>query len=319
MIKIFRPENTSFSFESVLSSEDLSLFDIVIVDKLEDAEVIAASIYRELEPYIIKYRQRYKYLIWCPEPVWQLPESLDYVTLHDYVQSKFASNLKVITYQTNEMHIFSKTFLTSWHFPKNFQDKNIIDNDLSNRLDRVVYMAYYRDSDYFEKSIQSYYSSLNRYRTRLAIKFYENNYIDIYGKDWPQGIAIEDSRDGSWISAKLDTLKKYKYCLCLENTLAPNYITEKIWQPISTLVLPIYSSGTNSNIYDIFPKNTFIDIASFDNEIDLISYLKMMPNDEYLDRLNSCFNVLKNQVINSEKYLEIKKIISKSIYEALIK
>ncbi|WP_265164020.1 glycosyltransferase family 10 domain-containing protein [Salinimicrobium tongyeongense] len=131
---------------------------------------------------------------------------------------------------------------------------------------------------------------LIKMRSRIALEGYAGGIIDIYGKGWPQGLAIEDSRSGDWPTRKAEILENYSFNLCFENTIAHNYITEKIWDSIENYCLPIYY-GEGTGVYDVFPKNSFIDYADFKHPEELFNFIKKMKSDEFKLRLNSCIDI----------------------------
>lgn len=282
MVRIFRPKNTSFSFESFFSKKMLRINSIYIVDQPKDSDFICCALFRELVPFINEFGSSKKYLIWCNEPVWMLPEVHDYATLQSYCMQEFGVTIGVMSYQSDFFRKVSDIFLGSYAYKP-------VDSPpvpLSERSSKVIYLAAARDTDYFERSVQSDFTSLNRYRTRLALDMHSKGCIDIYGKYWPSGVSIGVSRSGDWVNTKLEIIKNYKFCLSLENTVAPGYISEKIFQPISTWTLPIYFGGRNSTIYSIFPKNSFIDVSEYSHFSNLIDYLNSMSDTEFFDRLN---------------------------------
>ena len=304
-MKIFRPKESGFSFEEFIPKEILAKKDIFIVDQIKDADVICTPLFRELESYIQMYGEKYKYLIWCNEPVWLLPEKEDYLNLFDYIKSLYGVSAAILTYQNPLMQKVSGLFLSPYVYPSH----QIRQYSFDEKLNRIVYLASFRDSEYYENSIQSKITSLNRYRTRLALAFYENNCIDIHGKDWPDGISVADTREGAWIDAKLSVVSRYRFCLSIENTLVDNYITEKFWQPIATFTLPVYYSNGKSSIEDIAPKSSYIDAALFPDITSLTNYIFSMGKNEYEDRILSLrelfFDNLHDPLSYEQNLLEI--------------
>ncbi len=282
IMRIFRPKNTSFSFEYFFNEEELFSKSISLVEDPNDGEFICCALFRELVPFIDEFGSSKKYLIWCNEPVWMLPEEHDYASLESYCKQKYGVKLRVMSYHSNFFSKVSDIFLGSYAYkPVTFPPV-----PYAERSGKIIYLAGARDSDYYERSVQSNFTSLNRYRTRMALELHSNGFIDIFGKDWPSGVSIGESRSGDWINSKLDLIKNYRFCLALENTAASGYISEKIFQPISTWTLPIYFGGHNSSIYSIFPKNSFIDISQYNGIADMLSYINSMSESEFYDRLN---------------------------------
>lgn len=85
-------------------------------------------------------------------------------------------------------------------------------------------------------------------RDYIALEGYRLGKVDIYGRGWPAGVSLEESRGKNRISRKAEILSKYRFNLCFENTNYPYYCTEKILESIKFGCLPIYY-GKGNNIY----------------------------------------------------------------------
>jgi hypothetical protein len=103
------------------------------------------------------------------------------------------------------------------------------------------------------------------YQRALATQLHDHRYegigyfrstgsIDLYGHGWPAEIA-------SPCGDKLDTIRKYKFSLCLENGQYPGYVTEKIVDCFIAGVVPLYLGAPN--ITDYFPSDSFIDLRKY--------------------------------------------------------
>lgn len=77
-----------------------------------------------------------------------------------------------------------------------------------------------------------------------------------------------------------DTLLKYKFAICYENSRFPGWITERIFNCFLAGCVPVYLG--DPNIGDKIPIDTFIDKSRFDTYEKLYDYMKNMPDDEYL-------------------------------------
>jgi hypothetical protein len=142
--------------------------------------------------------------------------------------------------------------------------------------------------------------------------------LDVYGKGW-DGIETGNSRTSkNKHNEKSEIMKDYTYNIALENTDYPNYITEKIWEPIASYILPVYYS--NSTIYKDFPPNSFIDykeFAQYDKPVEkLFEYLQQMPISEYCQRLNSCIETFNKIItLNPNKLVTCPKNSNLSIID----
>lgn len=137
----------------------------------------------------------------------------------------------------------------------------------------------------------SYRHELYSERER-AIRFFENhpNFFEFYGRGWP--LRQYKNYKGE-VYAKVDTLKKYKYCICYENSSdEPGYITEKIFDCFHAGCVPVYYGAPNVTQY--IPENCFIDFRKFDKNYEkLLEYLKSITENQYNEYLNNIRQYLK--------------------------
>ena len=76
-----------------------------------------------------------------------------------------------------------------------------------------------------------------------------------------------DARDGCWKMME----KKYKFYLALENSLCPDYVTEKMFEALKHEIVPIVLGG--SDYQKMFPEKSFINMMDFNNMSSLADYL----------------------------------------------
>ncbi|MEO7932044.1 MAG: glycosyltransferase [Chthoniobacterales bacterium] len=137
---------------------------------------------------------------------------------------------------------------------------------------------------------------LNERRQTLAIILYRRGLADIVGNGWPNEVStLEQSgyENGgtTWWNRKLEILRDYRFNVCFENTIWPNYCTEKIWHSIAAGCLPVYW-GRGTRIYETFPPNSFVDASEFESDDALISFLEGMTDEEHLARFKLCRQTL---------------------------
>lgn len=139
-------------------------------------------------------------------------------------------------------------------------------------------------------------------RQKLLYEGYAAGMLDIYGRKWPGQISISESRGPGWHKIKLGILQNYQFNIAMENTACNYYCTEKIWDSIKSHCLPVYS-GFNNKIYDVFPKNSFIDYDEFGSNRELLLFIKSMSKQEYLNRLNVCIQTFNDiySVLDAKK------------------
>jgi hypothetical protein len=102
----------------------------------------------------------------------------------------------------------------------------------------------------------------------------DRNAIDLFGRGWDQWW----SRSSAWLpywrhrkalmkvyqgacESKLETLSRYRFCLCLENMPMAGYLTEKIFDCLYAGTVPIYLGAPN--IADLIPPRAYVDLRQY--------------------------------------------------------
>lgn len=184
----------------------------------------------------------------------------------------------------------------------------ILDKDERERKKFCVMIAGNKEADYpFEL-----YG-----KRREAIKWFQENHpndFDLYGVGWNKAIVcnyrlfdrilnrvvpfIKNRNSNNLypsylgpVKSKIDTLKKYKFCICFENVAnIPGYITEKIFDCMMAGCIPIYLGA--DNVEDYIPPECFIDMRKYKDFCDL--YKEIISMDNY---------VIDKYKKNIEKYI----------------
>ncbi len=81
--------------------------------------------------------------------------------------------------------------------------------------------------------------------------------------------------------SKLDTIARYSFCLSLENSRAPDYITEKLFDPLLVGTVPVYRGAPNAA--EFAPPHSYIDAEAHGGPAGLADYLRhlMETPEEY--------------------------------------
>lgn len=78
---------------------------------------------------------------------------------------------------------------------------------------------------------------------------------------------------------KIEVFHQYKFCVCMENSLAESYVTEKIYDGLVAGCLPIYYGAPD--IADFVPDvNGIIDYRNFGSPAALLEELMRLSNDD---------------------------------------
>lgn len=95
------------------------------------------------------------------------------------------------------------------------------------------------------------------------------------------------------VDSKIETLRQYKFSICYENAQGiPGYITEKIFDSMSSGCIPVYWGAPN--IADYIPEACYIDKRKFKTYEELYKYLEGMSEAEYNSRLMSIMDYLNS-------------------------
>ena len=81
---------------------------------------------------------------------------------------------------------------------------------------------------------------------------------------------------------RLDLYSRYKFTLAFENSFAPDYVTEKLYEPLVAGSVPVYRGSPD--VADLAPSSgCYIDVRDFSSASDLAAYLNHLHthDDEY--------------------------------------
>ena len=82
---------------------------------------------------------------------------------------------------------------------------------------------------------------------------------------------------------KLRLIANYKFCLGFENTIAPDYVTEKFFEPLIGGTVPVYRGAPNIDLFAPGPKS-FIDASKFSGPKELAEFLIYLDKNDDLYR-----------------------------------
>lgn len=307
IIKIFQADPGLYSMLNRLSSgyqkqvfSRLQEQGIEVTEDQTEADIIISQYFVLLEIFARQYKQQKKYLLYTEEPRFDLNfeskvnlEGVEINIMNIYTGDVFINNYHLCIWRGN---VFSQPlqFCTDEDFGRPKHRKIAA---LMSKHPIAGFATLVRE----EKNIDLY-----NLRNQIALEGHQLGKVDIYGKGWETGITVENSRDGDWTNRKFQILQDYHFNLCFENTIAPYYCTEKIWDAIIAGCLPIYYGGKDSTIYQDFPANSFLDYSDFTHPGELFQYIENMTFSEYKQRLNLCietFNRVGELLRNHDFYI----------------
>ncbi len=289
MIKLYRldsMDNTPFSSKNKTANNFFRKQDIEFTDRASECDLFITRRYSGIQHRILLklYYGDRPILLWTHEPRFDTHHSSQ---LRSY---PLLPSFHIMNVYTGDIHISNYT-IYSWAIRESIPliDKSSNSVILTKRRCIVFLSSYINQPKKHSLPKDGRDINLTEIRQKLGLIGHRQGLLDIYGKGWPNGLSIEDSRGSEWHNRKQDILKKYKFNLCLENTNYDYYCTEKIWDSIAGGCLPIYF-GKHNRIYETFPRNSFIDVSEFHPFESVFDFIINMTKDEYIDRLNLCIN-----------------------------
>ncbi|VXD16063.1 hypothetical protein PL8927_520005 [Planktothrix serta PCC 8927] len=304
-IKVFLPfpiSSALFSPDSYFVIEQLQQNHIEFTRNPEQADLIIAEKLQVLEFFSYQYKHHKKYLLYTEEPRFDINFSkvislnkINIYIMNIYTQDVFINNYcYCIWHHRIEAVNQSLPQLKAIHFNRKKQKKIVT------LITKKMNSSLLRDGENID---------LNALRCEIALTGYYLGKVDIYGQGWGERVSLEDSREGDWTMRKFEILQDYHFNLCLENTIAPYYCTEKIWDAIIAGCLPIYYGGKHSTIYEDFPPNSFIDYCQFDSPVELFNYIDLMEFSEYEQRMNLCIDTFNkmSKIMKDNQYFVGKR------------
>ncbi|MFA6156736.1 glycosyltransferase family 10 domain-containing protein [Mesorhizobium sp.] len=93
--------------------------------------------------------------------------------------------------------------------------------------------------------------------------------IDSYGRHF-HNRAIGGPDLGR--KTKIETIARHRFCLALENSIEPDYVTEKIYDAFEAGTVPVYLGAPN--VSDFVPANSYVEAGAFPNTKALAGYLQ---------------------------------------------
>lgn len=170
------------------------------------------------------------------------------------------------------------------------------DLSVSYRLDADVPMSYfigleqYTDRRYFEarKSaaapVAMFISNcesqwVKSERGRFIQELMQHIEIDSYGKCFANRELPPALRDAPWWEAKWNVTAHYRFVLAFENSLADDYVTEKLYHAFVVGSVPIYWGAPNVARFLPAP-NAAVNVADFASARELAQHLHFLLDNE---------------------------------------
>jgi alpha-1,3-fucosyltransferase 10 len=112
-------------------------------------------------------------------------------------------------------------------------------------------------------------------RNRFAFELMRRVKVDSYGdvlRNRPERIPP------GW-GPRVDVMRRYKFTLALENSIAPDYVSDKFFDALAAGSVPVYRGAPN--VADLAPApDSYVDAADFASPAALAEYLNRLDGDE---------------------------------------
>ncbi|MDQ4143289.1 MAG: glycosyltransferase family 10 [Actinomycetota bacterium] len=125
-------------------------------------------------------------------------------------------------------------------------------------------------------------------RLELVYRFAQHGDFKLFGTGWDLPVrgtrgrydeAVKATYQGPVpYSAKIRTMARYRFTLCLENTVYPGYVTEKIFDCLRAGSIPIYLGAPD--VSEHVPEEAFINYRTFTGAEELDAFLQGMTPAE---------------------------------------
>jgi len=130
--------------------------------------------------------------------------------------------------------------------------------------------------------------------------------FDLYGTLWDRGGATPLETENikkvyrGMVEEKLPVLSQYKFTFCLENSVFPGYVTEKIFDAMFAGSVPVYLGAPD--VLNFIPKNCFIDLRDFKSLKELDVFLSSLDEAKYMEYLQNSLKFLNSPQFQKFSY-----------------
>jgi hypothetical protein len=139
----------------------------------------------------------------------------------------------------------------------------------------------------------------DRGELELIFQGIRNKKATIYGDKWPRSVVSGNGKSIDSLNKKLNILERNSFYLCNENKKLENNIEVDFWLSLQKKCLPVIRG--RDWITDIFNEDSFINLNDFKNPNEVYEFIQNIPKDDYINRVNSCIEVVNN-FVNSDEY-----------------
>jgi hypothetical protein len=179
-----------------------------------------------------------------------------------------------------------------------------------------AYYAEKRDSPGYEKHHpEAQVRALSCFRTRLA-DLDRAEGVERVGQGWSNIPRRQDRPD--WHLEKLAALDRQAGIVsAIENTSAPDYVTEKLFDAYAMLAIPIFHAGPGHAVHRLVDGSTFLDVANLTPEEALQKIQNFEPTLDFATRYLETQKNLATRFTNADNYRTERQRVAGEILKEL--
>ena len=156
-------------------------------------------------------------------------------------------------------------------------------------------------------------------RLRVIEELGDNPDFSLFGVGWDTRLPgwsdqfwrkVQRSFRGE-VAEKAETLQRFRFALCIENTVFPGYISEKIFDALLAGAIPIYLGAPDIDRY--VRKDAFIDLRDFSGYEALIASISRISETDATKYRNAAVSFLQGSEADAFRDTHFKKQMLKGI------
>jgi len=242
--------------------------------------LVGSDLYAYLNAYSFKGRFPGLNILLLFEPITVLPGQYDEEIWRnfDYIYTHYDKIIAINPEKFRKVLLVRSDFILDQAITENVEERKK-KYTLDNRLNAICMI----NGNKASRVPGDGYSK--RREAALWFSLYSDIPFDVYGNP---PFALPNYKRVLEQNEKFPTFAKYKYGLCFENIIHPEYsigYVDKIYDCLETRTVPIYWGAPDIGKY--VPEGCFIDVQKFKNYRELDDYLHEIDDERYQDYIQN--------------------------------
>lgn len=161
------------------------------------------------------------------------------------------------------------------------------------RLRAVEYFARFDEIDLYGAGWNEPSFRSGKARMPFTVQRFYRQWLRYWDRTHPNPLLVAARRVYRGpVASKAETLGRYTFAICFENSILKGWITEKIFDCFCAGTIPIYWGAPD--ILEYVPSNCFIDMRKFVNYDELRDHLKSLTTQEIQGYRENARNYLRS-------------------------